>query len=30
LDGSLSSEADASSSILRKNDLGDFDIGEFV
>lgn len=30
LDGSLSSETDTGSSILRKNDLGDFDIGEFV
>ncbi|MFV8339558.1 conjugal transfer protein TraD [Flavobacterium sp. LB3P21] len=30
LDGSLSSETDARSSILRKNDLEDFDIGEFV
>jgi len=30
LDGSLSSETDTSSSILRKNDLEDFDIGEFV
>lgn len=30
LDGSLSSDADASSSILRKSDLEDFDIGEFV
>lgn len=30
LDGSLSSETDASSSTLRKNDLEDFDIGEFV
>jgi len=30
LDGSLSSEADASSSTLRKSDLNDFDIGEFV
>ena len=30
LDGSLSSEMDASSSTLRKNDLSDFDIGEFV
>jgi hypothetical protein len=30
LDSTLSSETDNSSSILRKNDLGDFDIGEFV
>jgi len=30
LDGSLSSETDAGSSILRKNDLENFDIGEFV
>ena len=30
LDGSLSSEMDASSSTLRKNDLENFDIGEFV
>lgn len=30
LDGSFSSETDASSSNLRKNDLEDFDIGEFV
>lgn len=30
LDGSLSSETDAASSTLRKNDLSDFDIGEFV
>ncbi len=30
LDGGLSSEMDASSSFLRKNDLEDFDIGEFV
>ncbi len=30
LDGSLSSETNASSSFLRKNDLEDFDIGEFV
>ena len=30
LDGSLSSETDAGSSTLRKNDLKDFDIGEFV
>ena len=30
LDGSLSSETDAGSSTLRKNDLEDFDIGEFV
>ena len=30
LDGSLSSETDAGSSILLKNDLEDFDIGEFV
>jgi hypothetical protein len=30
LDGSFSSEADASSSILWKNDLKDFDIGEFT
>jgi hypothetical protein len=30
LDGSLSSETDTSSSTLRKNDLDDFDIGEFV
>ena len=30
LDGSLSSETDAGSSTLRKNDLSDFDIGEFV
>ena len=30
LDGSLSSETDACSSTLRKNDLSDFDIGEFV
>ena len=30
LDSSLSSETDASSSNLRKNDLEEFDIGEFV
>jgi len=30
LDGSLSSETDAGSFFLRKNDLEDFDIGEFV
>lgn len=30
LDGSLSAEADAGSSTLRKSDLNDFDIGEFV
>jgi hypothetical protein len=30
LDSSLSSETEASSSTLRKNDLNDFDIGEFV
>ena len=30
LDSSLSSETDASSSTLRKNDLENFDIGEFV
>ena len=30
LDSTLSSEAEASSSTLRKSDLGDFDIGEFV
>lgn len=30
LDGSLSSKMDAGSSSLRKNDLEDFDIGEFV
>lgn len=30
LDSSLSAETDAGSSTLRKNDLGDFDIGEFV
>lgn len=30
LDGSLFSETDAGSSFLRKNDLEDFDIGEFV
>jgi len=30
LDGSLSSETDAGSSIMRKNDLSNFDIGEFV
>jgi hypothetical protein len=30
LDGSLSSETDAGSSTLRKNDFEDFDIGEFV
>lgn len=30
LDGSLSSETNSSSSNLRKNDLEDFDIGEFV
>jgi hypothetical protein len=30
LDGSLSSETDSGSSIVRKNDLEDFDIGEFV
>jgi hypothetical protein len=30
LDGSLSSETNTSSSTLRKNDLSDFDIGEFV
>lgn len=30
LDNSLSSETETSSSIMRKNDLEDFDIGEFV
>ncbi|MFH6991846.1 conjugal transfer protein TraD [Flavobacterium sp. FlaQc-48] len=30
LDGRLSSETDNGSSILRKNDLTDFDIGEFI
>jgi hypothetical protein len=30
LDGSLSSETDAGSSTLRKNDLENFDIGEFL
>lgn len=30
LDGSLSSETDNASSILRKNDLNSFDIGEFI
>ncbi|WP_281323467.1 conjugal transfer protein TraD [Flavobacterium aestivum] len=30
LDGSISSETDASSSTLRKNDLEDFDIGDFI
>ena len=30
LDGTLSSETDSGSSILHKNDLEDFDIGEFV
>ena len=30
LDSSLTSDADAGSSTLRKNDLSDFDIGEFV
>jgi hypothetical protein len=30
LDGSLSSETDTGSSILRKNDLENFDIGEFL
>jgi hypothetical protein len=30
LDSSLSTETDASSSFLRKNDLENFDIGEFV
>jgi hypothetical protein len=30
LDGSLSSETNSGSSTLRKNDLEDFDIGEFV
>ncbi len=30
LDGTLSSETDFSSSFLRKNDLEDFDIGEYV
>ena len=30
LDGSLSPETDAGSPTLRKNDLSDFDIGEFV
>ena len=30
LDGSLSFETDAGSSTLRKNDLKDFDIGEFI
>lgn len=30
LDSTLSSETEASSSTLRKNDLNDFDIGEFV
>lgn len=30
LDGSLSSETDNSSSTLRKTDLGNFDIGEFI
>ncbi len=30
LDSVLSSESDGGSSTLRKNDLGDFEIGEFV
>jgi hypothetical protein len=30
LDSTLSTEAETGSSTLRKNDLGDFDIGEFV
>ena len=30
LDGTLSSETDSGSSILRKNDLDDFDIGEYM
>jgi len=30
LDSTLSSETEAGSSTLRKSDLGDFDIGEFV
>ena len=30
LDSTLSSETEDGSSTLRKNDLGDFDIGEFV
>ncbi len=30
LDSTLSSESDDGSSTLRKSDLGDFDIGEFV
>ncbi|CAM2972449.1 conjugal transfer protein TraD [Flavobacterium frigoris] len=30
LDGTLSSETDSGSSILHKNDLEDFDIGEFI
>ena len=30
LDSTLSSETEAGSSTLRKNDLGDFDIREFV
>jgi hypothetical protein len=30
LDGTLSSETDSGSSFLRKNDLEDFDIGEFI
>jgi hypothetical protein len=30
LDGSLFSETDAGSSTLRKNDLENFDIGEFL
>lgn len=30
LDGSLSSETDSSSSIMSKNDLENFDIGEFI
>jgi hypothetical protein len=30
LDSSLTSDADAGSSTLRKNDLEEFDIGEFV
>ena len=30
LDGGLSSETDAGSSFMRKNDLSEFDIGEFV
>jgi hypothetical protein len=30
LDSTVSSETDSGSSFLRKNDLKDFDIGEFV